>query len=108
MLYDWAFDTYAKFSLSEGERVQEVPVIGGTEAESAAVLDGDVCLCLPKSANVELGVRLPRFVFASVPAGAAAGELLISADGVLVYTAKLRWEGENPSAQRMLPGVYPA
>ena len=107
-LYDWAFETYAKFSLSEGECVQEVPVIGGLEPESAAVLGGDVCLCLPKSAKVELGVRLPRFVFAPVPAGAAAGELVIWADGSPVYAAALRWGGDNLCAQRVLPDVYPA
>lgn len=107
-LYDWAFETYAEFSLPEGKSVQEVPVIGGTTAASAAVLSETVCLCLPKSAAVELRVRLPRFVFAPVPAGAAAGELVISADGAVAYTAKLCWDGENPCAQRVFPGIYPA
>ena len=88
--------------------MQEVPVIGGTTAASAAVLSETVCLCLPKSAAVELLVRLPRFVFAPVPAGAAAGELVISADGAVAYTAKLCWDGENPCAQRVFPGIYPA
>lgn len=107
-LYDWAFETYAEFRLPEGKSVQEVPVIGGVEATSAAVLRETVSLCLPKSAAVELCVRLPRFVFAPVPAGTAAGELLISADGSPVYTAELCWDGENPCAQRIFPGIYPA
>lgn len=107
-LYDWAFETYAEFSLPEGKSVQAVPVIGGTEAKSPAVLDNDVCLCLPKSAQVELCVCLPRFVFAPVSAGAAAGQLVILADGSPVCTAALRWGGDNPCAQRLFPGIYPA
>ena len=88
--------------------MQAVPVIGGTETKSPAVLDNDVCLCLPKSAQVELCVCLPRFVFAPVSAGAAAGQLVILADGSPVCTAALRWDGDNPCAQRLFPGIYPA
>ena len=106
-LYDWAFDAYAEIMLSEGECVAQVPVIGGLEAESAAELSGEICLCLPKSAKVEINVHLPRFVFAPVPAGAAAGELVISADGAVAGTAELRWAGENPRAQWLCPGIYP-
>ena len=106
-LYDWAFDAYAEIMLSEGECVAQVPVIGGLEAESAAELSGEICLCLPKSAKVDFNVHLPRFVFAPVPAGAAAGELVISADGAVAGTAELRWAGENPRAQWLCPGIYP-
>ena len=106
-LYDWAFDSYAEFKLAEGEWAERVPVIGGMEAESPAVLDCSVCLCLPKSAEIELAVHLPHFVFAPVPVGAVAGELIISADGTVVCTAMLRWAGENHRVNRAFPGVYP-
>ena len=102
-LYDWAFDAYAEFKLPEGKPVEYVPVIGGPEAESAAVLDRSVCLCLPKSAEIELTVRLPHFIFALVPAGAAAGELVISADGEAVCTAVLRWGGEKSARESFFP-----
>ena len=107
-LYDWAFDAYAEFRLPEGKPVEHVPVIGGPEAESAAVLDCSVCLCLPKSAEVELTARLPHFIFAPVPAGAAAGELVIWADGEAVCTAALRWAGEKSARESLFSGIYPA
>mgnify|MGYP004632964845 FL=1 len=107
-LYDWAFDAYAEFKLPEGKAVEYVPVIGGPEAESAAVLDRSVCLCLPKSAEIELTVRLPHFIFAPVPAGAAAGELVIWADGEAVCTAALRWGGEKSARESFFFGIYPA
>ena len=107
-LYDWAFDSYAEFERPEGDRVEDVPVIGGLEAESPVVLDRSVCLCLPKSAEIELTVHLPHFVFAPVPARVAAGKLVISADGEAVCTAALRWGGENPRVNRLFPGIYPA
>ena len=107
-LYDWAFDAYAEFRLPEGKPVEHVPVIGGPEAESAAVLDRGVCLCLPKSAEIELTVRLPHFIFAPVPAGAAAGELVIWADEEAVCTAALRWAGEKSARESFFSGIYPA
>ena len=107
-LYDWAFDAYAEFRLPEGKPVEHVPVIGGPEAESAAVLDRGVCLCLPKSAEIELTVRLPHFIFAPVPAGAAAGELIIWADGEALCTATLRWAGEKSTRESFFFGIYPA
>ena len=107
-LYDWAFDAYAEFRLPEGKPVEHVPVIGGPEAESAAVLDCSVCQCLPKSAELELTVRLPHFIFAPVPAGAAAGELVIWADGEAVCTAELRWAGEKSARESLFSGIYPA
>ena len=102
---DWKDHAAAEFKLPEGKPVEHVPVIGGPEAESAAVLDHSVRLCLPKSAEVELTVRLPHFIFAPVPAGAAAGELVIWAD---VCTAALRWAGEKSARESLFSGIYPA
>lgn len=60
-----------------------------------------------RARKLSLPARLPHFIFAPVPAGAAAGELVIWADGEAVCTATLRWAREKSARESFFSGIYP-
>lgn len=68
---------------------QTLPVLSGLAEQTRLCCD---CpgLLLPKSAELQLKVTLPRFVFAPVLAGAALGTLTVEVDGNTVLETEIR------------------
>lgn len=92
-LLDWAFDEYEYREVTNAETAYPLPVLSGTDELCTAVPEQTVSLFLKKDTPVNVEVKLPRYVFAPVVRGDAAGSLTITpADGAavdvpLVYSA---------------------
>ena len=104
-LYDWAYASFAPFSLPAGAAAERVPAIGTASGECEAVTGESAVLCLPKDAAVTLHAVLPHFVFFPVN-GAAAGQLEIMSDGELAGTVPLVWKNGDSKQQNCI-GIYP-
>ena len=79
-LYDWAYQGYALHDLSR-ELSFEVPVISGSREQVKAIPAPGSRIALPRDRDTELCAELPRFVFAPVSEGDAAGMLTYWKDG---------------------------
>ena len=73
-LYDWAYRSYVLHDLSE-EISFDVPVISGNKDKVRAVPAPGSIAVLPGDQDTAVRAELPRFVFAPVYAGDAAGML---------------------------------
>ncbi len=73
-LYNWAYQNYAMHDLS-GELSFDVPVVSGNREKVRAIPAPGTNLVLPKNRDTVFHAELPRFVFAPVNAGDAAGML---------------------------------
>lgn len=104
-LYDWAYASFASFTLPAGTVAEQVPAVGTESGKCEAVLGESAALCLPKDAAVTLRAALPHFVFFPVN-GAAAGRLDILSDGVLAGTVPLIWKISGSPRQDCI-GIYP-
>jgi len=78
-LYNWAFARYSTRRVSESLSFS-VPVLGG-QAERIRVGAEEAAFFLPRSAEVTLVAHLPRFVFAPVQEGEAAGRAEVFCNG---------------------------
>lgn len=85
--YDAAFADYYYVPMPE-ERWRSIAVLSGAD-EQVALRCSAGGLVVPKDAVVTLDVRLPRFVFAPVSAGAELGSVTVAVDGETVYTAPI-------------------
>jgi len=91
-LYNWAFSLYSARPVSEALRFS-VPVVGGQQAK-IGIRAAEKRLFLPRSAEVTLVAHLPRFVFAPVKEGQAAGTAEIFCNGEKIGDLALFY-GEN-------------
>ena len=98
-LYDWAFARYAVWDPAQ-RLSYSLPLLAGEE-ELAQISPVSVPLLLEKGQEPTLQVELPRFVFAPVQAGQAAGRLRILvgerllAETNLEYTKSVAADGER-------------
>lgn len=90
-LYDWAYREYEAFSVSQENPVAEIPVISGKKSTVGAAPQKTISLCIPRGSTVKTECCLPRFVFAKVDQGSAAGELRITVNGEPYGSWPLRW-----------------
>lgn len=93
-LLDWAFSEYEYREVAGAETAYALPVLSGTDELCTAVPESTVSLFLKKDTPVEVQVNLPRYVFAPVVRGDAAGSLTVTTpDGTtevpLVYNADI-------------------
>ena len=79
-LYDWAYRNYQLHDLST-ELSFDVPVVSGSRQRVRAIPAPGAKLVLPRDRDTELTAELPRFVFAPVCEGEAAGMLTYWKDG---------------------------
>ena len=86
-LYDALYAAWRYLPLPES-RWQGVEVISGLKSQ-VRLKCARPGLVLPKSAEVTLDVRLPRFVFAPVLVGTRAGTVTVTVDGVLEETMEI-------------------
>lgn len=92
-LLDWAFDEYEYREIAGTETEYALPVLSGSDALCTAVPEHSVALLLKKDTPVNVRVNLPRYVFAPVARGSAAGSLTVAPEGgeplevPLVYSA---------------------
>ena len=94
-LYDAAFSDWRFVSLPESSW-QEMETVSGMRSRVRLVCD-TAGFVVPKDSDIRLHVRLPRFVFAPVLAGAQAGEADIWIDGAPSGTAAIYY-GETVPA----------
>lgn len=92
-LYDWA---YANFTLHDlhAEFSFDVPVISGSRSSVRVVPAPGSAAVLPRDRETVIRAELPRFVFAPVSAGEAAGTLTILRDGDAAVTFPLIYAGD--------------
>jgi D-alanyl-D-alanine carboxypeptidase (penicillin-binding protein 5/6) len=81
-LYDWAFDTYARFTIKRGEQIDALlPVISGVKAFVRLAAGADASFILGRGEKYAATVNAPKFVYAAVARGGHAGEMLIEIGG---------------------------
>lgn len=89
-LYDWAFSEYRAVNITEGgETFAEISVISGTENSVRVKPVSSYRLLLKKDDVVKTETELPKFVYASVSAGATAGKVTVKVNGKTVKTIDL-------------------
>jgi len=89
-LYDWAFSQYRMHAVSEkGREFIRLPVVTGV-ADTVGVCYGeDFSLLLNKEDELEVKVRLPKFVYAPVWESDVAGTIELSVNGEFVKSIPL-------------------
>ena len=80
-LYDWAFSRYAVRCVVDESVCFDVPVLSGEEQSVTVRPQGTCHLFLPRDAQPQLIAEMPRFAFAPLEEGAAAGRLLVLWEG---------------------------
>lgn len=80
-LLDWAFEEYEYREITGAETAYALPVLSGADELCTAVPERPVSLFLKKDTPVDMQVNLPRYVFAPVARGSAAGSLTITPEG---------------------------
>ena len=88
-LFDSGFSEWRFARLTVEERFADIPVIAGNNAAVRVKIEGDAAFLCPKDADYEVVVYLPRFVYADVAEGDAAGEISAIRDGEKLFSAQL-------------------
>ena len=85
--YDEAYESWQYLPLPDGNW-ETLPVLSGVAEQTRLCCESDGLL-LPKSADVQVEVALPRFVFAPVMTGETLGTLTVRLDGSPVLEADI-------------------
>ena len=89
-LYDWAFSSLDIITIAKGELIDAVlPVISGVRATVTLMSGEDLTVALPKGSDYAVSVEAPKFVYAVVVKGGAAGQLVVRAEGRAVAATPL-------------------
>ena len=106
-LLDYGFSQVEPYQLAGGDVRLTVPVVGSpVEAVSLRGSNGgEVTLPLGQGAQVELVVRVPKFLYAPVEAGEQVGEICWYLEGQLLGSAPLTAAGAAP-LQEKAPSLW--
>ena len=92
-LYDWAFSDLDVLAIAKGERIDAVlPIISGVRASVSLMTGADISIILPRDSDYTLTVEAPKFVYAVVVRGGAAGQLVVRVDGVALASVPVMFE----------------
>lgn len=97
-LYDWAYGNFTLHDLYE-EFSFDVPVISGSRASVRVVPAPGSRVVLPRGRETVLQAELPRFVFAPVYIGDAAGTITVLRDDNSAVTFPLIYAGDAAPAE---------
>ena len=97
-LYDWAYGNFTLHDLHE-EFSFDVPVISGSRASVRVIPAPGSRVVLPRGRETVLQAELPRFVFAPVYTGDAAGAITVLRDGDDTVTFPLVYVGDAVPAE---------
>ena len=102
-LYNWAFSTYKRVTVSYGETdLSPVPVISG-ERGSVRIRADDIFTCtIPKDDTVNISVCLPKFVYAEVEEGDEAGLVTVKYGGSIIGRIPLYY-AEDVALDKTVP-----
>lgn len=95
-LLDWAFDEYEYREIASTATAYALPVLSGAEELCTAVPERTMSLFLKKDAAVDMRVNLPRYVFAPVARGDAAGSLVVTPAGGETMEIPLVYRADVP------------
>lgn len=90
-LYDWGFANFEGYTLAHRSLAARVPVVGGSADGIDAVTARELRLCLEKGSGVKLTADLPRFVYAPIARGGAAGTLHLWVNNAEAAQLPLYW-----------------
>jgi hypothetical protein len=93
-LYDWGFENYA--TLRAGAEKYEVPVISGLTQSVSVGCAESRAFFVRNDGGARIEVSLPKFVYAPVRGGDAAGELRVYCGGELLGRLELIYEHSVP------------
>lgn len=84
-------DVFETVSWKKGEQIAEVPVFSGCEPFSALEVAGDMSVCLTRdeAERAVIDIELPRYLWAPVRGGSAAGKITVKLDGELIGSVDL-------------------
>jgi D-alanyl-D-alanine carboxypeptidase (penicillin-binding protein 5/6) len=105
-LYDWAFGQYRELPVIDAGSAMSLPVVAGKETAVRIVPECSVRIFLPADAKITYRVELPRFVFAGVEAGEAAGRITALKNGTAIASARLLYAQSIPRTAGC-GGFYP-
>lgn len=97
-LYDWAYGNYTLHDLYE-EFSFDVPVISGSRTSVKAVPAKGSRIALPRDRETLIRAELPRFVFAPVYTGDAAGTIIVLRDDNSAVSFPLVYVGDAVPAE---------
>ena len=100
-LYHWAFAHYTNRSIIDESVGFDIPVLSGARETVRAVPERELSLFLPTDTELVLLAEMPRFTFAPVKQGEAAGRILVLQDDRLLAEIRLIYE-ESVSAARSI------
>lgn len=96
VLYNWAFDNYRyEKPVEKGQLIANVPLISGFSKTVEVVAEDDVKLLLNKDDEVELEINSPKFIYAGIKSGQAAGSISILVNGEKVRDIGLKFVGDT-------------
>lgn len=100
-LYDWGFGNYSyDVAVPEGEFMR-IPIISGAAGDVGVQPRGAAAFLVGRDQTLTLGVNLPRFVYAPVREGAAAGSVDVYVDGERVGAVPLFYGASVESANAL-------
>lgn len=100
-LYDWAYANYEASPIIDSILpIEEIPVISGTAESVGIITDGTIRLTVEKGKTVTTKTILPKFVYAPIAAGDAAGRIDIFIDNEFKGSVALVFSN---SVQRSIP-----
>ncbi len=84
-------DVFETVSWKKGEQIAEVPVFAGIEAFSVLEVAEEMSVCLTRdeAERSVIDIELPRYIWAPVRGGRAAGRITVRLDGELVASVDL-------------------
>ncbi len=100
-LYNWAFAHYTDRSIIDESVGFDIPIFSGAQKTVRAVPEEMLSLFLPTDTELVLLAEMPRFTFAPVRQGEAAGRILVLQDDQLLAEIRLIYE-KNVSAARSI------
>lgn len=101
-LYDWAFGRYSNRCVVDDSIGFDIPVVSGACDTVRAVPEKNFSAFLPKDAELVLVAEMPRFTFAPVAQGEAAGRIVVLNDKQLISEIKLIYSADVPAARRAM------
>ncbi len=95
-LLDWGFANYAMYR-ADGERVQDVRVLGGVQASCPVAFDAFEC-ALPKDAlsRVERSIQMQEHISAPVQSGDCVGTVSYTLDGKVLGSVAITAQTDVP------------
>ena len=96
-LYAWAYDNYTMKNVME-DIAFDIPVISGSRETVKIAPAEEMLLFLPTTTEVKLTAEMPRFVFAPVQAGEAAGKIWVIIGDDIIGSCELIYTDNVPLA----------